>query len=472
MDDCPSLEKAHWDSECQRTCEASGEAYIEPAVHMDDFWATTLKDVDYFPDIHPVKMPAAERLTAWKSCQAESMKLLQEIVTFSPSREGIMDWGYSGSSVCIMDISRGHDLECFLAIIISVPSNRGPKSEWRTLLASIGKLLYAKDCRELKVLISAPDPQREIRYFPVESYDPLVRLWPKLTNPILRILGQIDWNLVGIVNVRDGERSSTVPTILIGTKNAKDPQWSSITSEIKSICHEFGAGNLQIMIYRVLSPRPLKQESYHHELRMGQSIGVDQNEPGTLGGHVRLVFPDGHVETLGLTSHQAVRPGPTNSEISPSSLAVNAPSLLDHIKRYITLQENIESNAKSLNSSKVAIDAGQATPSRERWYENSLRDKARIDNEFSEWCAVHHLSVAEFKDAVADPTVDAKEWISAHQHDLLCGRVKYYSNVSSTLSSSEGLGHRLDWALIEPISGGRTPELNTVSSFGPQYSCQ
>ena len=299
----PAPAKAKWSRESQRRSDESGESYDGPIVHFTDNGATTFETDGENLTFSPIQPPSSEKLQAWKSCQKEAVSL---------SDEYLIDF----TSVGIVNRKTPQNTDTLPVLVICVSSEK-EKEVWRPFLISISQMLHAKDCLELGVVLLAPDLRSGMQYFSVKQDDPLVRLWPKLREPIQRILGSITWNTLGVLRVGKTEVSA-VKTICIGTEDVAEPTWPQTQSMIKSYCQDNDAGSLETEVY--LSKREVFANSkespsetplqwlYSGNVQMGQSIGVDEESAGTLGGYVRLVFPGGHSEVLGMSNYHVVRP--------------------------------------------------------------------------------------------------------------------------------------------------------------------
>ena len=150
------------------------------------------------------------------------------------------------------------------------------------------------------------------------------------------------------------------------------------------------------------------------------------------------------------------------NHLSPYS-NVQAPSLKDHLEHFTNLQDKLVDVQKELDSKsywKAAIDANEANQNVKARYHAITRMKTIYENELSEWCTVHNVTVAQVEGLIGEGEkkfVDIKAWINARDIDIAYGRVKYTSGFRTTTSGSPDEQLRvLDWSLIEPVSGIRT----------------
>lgn len=302
VSDEPPSKRAKWSRESQRKSDESGKSYDGPIVRTTDYTAATF-ETDGELDFLPIQKISSIRFEAWESCQREAASIAAEY----PIRF---------DSVATFSARKGEDTALFPILLISVPSTR-EKGNWRPLLVSISQMLHAQDCLDLEVVINAPDPRLELKQYSVERDDPLVQLWPRMRETVQRIIGKNPWNTLGVLRIGKNKVSS-VTTIVIGTDNVTEPSWPEIESEIKLFCRTFGAGSLETEVYlskgKILANNDTTQSgvprqwTYSARVQMGQSVGVDEMSAGTLGGHVRLVFPGGNTRVLGMTNYHVVKP--------------------------------------------------------------------------------------------------------------------------------------------------------------------
>ena len=161
---------------------------------------------------------------------------------------------------------------------------------------------------------------------------------------------------------------------------------------------------------------------------------------------------------------------------SPYSI-VQAPSIRDHLEHFTTLQEKLCTAQGRLDRNahrQAKIDAGMATPEDIDRQDQLHEWKDLLETEFLQWCDVHKITSAEANDLRNSylqqlksdkPAVDIEAWISARANDIAYGRVRYTSGYRTTAPYGPDQHiRRLDWALIEPLSGIRTGS-NDVSEF-------
>lgn len=156
---------------------------------------------------------------------------------------------------------------------------------------------------------------------------------------------------------------------------------------------------------------------------------------------------------------------------------VQAPSIRDHLEHFTTLQKEISTVQGQLDSKahqKAKIDAGMATQEQEFDYNVLLDSKNVFQAELLQWCDVHKITSAEAY-ALSDSylqalrgavtSVDIATWIKSRANNIAYGGVRFTSGYRTTAPYGPNRHiRRLDWALIEPLSGVRTGS-NDVSEF-------
>ena len=220
VSDEPPSKRAKWSRESQRKSDESGESYDGPIVHTTDYTANTFEtDGDY--QVSAIQEISSNKFEAWKSCQREATSLVAE-------------YPIHFDSVGTLSARIEEGTALFPMLLIFVPSTQ-EKEKWRPLLVSIAQMLHAQDCLDLEISIRVPDPRLELKQYSVERNDPLVKLWPRMREPIQRIIGKSPWNTLGVLRIGEN-RVSSVTTIVIGTDNVTEPSWPEIESEIKLFC--------------------------------------------------------------------------------------------------------------------------------------------------------------------------------------------------------------------------------------------
>ena len=472
--DEPSLKRAKYARQSAEK-SASEDSYDGPIVRQSQHSATSL---DYFPtQYHALTNCSAAEIQLWQSCQSEAVDLAGE--------EGV-----ATSVVTTMSVAADSGLLQQPALVIHVPS-ADHEDMWRPLIISICKMLHVKDCLNLGVVIIAPPPPSSTsQFYSVRSNDPLVHLWPKLS--YLKVIGKAPWSVVTVLLVGES-LAQAKPTIVICTTDPNNDQWTAIEKNLKDMCREHGAGDINTLILKSSDPMlsigeltpsgTAEQHTWTKTVESGASIGVAAKGSGTVGGHLKLLYADGKTEIVGTTNYHVIRPDhatvvATGFELlneawdskydkgeahfdgnSPYSRA-QVPSVFDHVAQQLNIQERRKKYQEELDELahfKAKIDAGLANERTQNLYMRTQNLRDNIDVEHNRWLEPHQATATQFELATRSPS-STEAWVATHHTDLIYGEVKY----TSGFRKDPAFDHRLDWALIA-VAPSRNAGRNQVS---------
>ncbi|PGH16505.1 hypothetical protein AJ80_05190 [Polytolypa hystricis UAMH7299] len=144
--------------------------------------------------------------------------------------------------------------------------------------------------------------------------DPIVREWEETQKErVLRMIDDLEWQTVDVFHCGTAIEKDECPvTVIISAWDAtSDVWWEHVLPHIRAECG-LEVRLLQASSMQATSPDDaatrLAVEAFTGPLAIGGSLGpLGENGTGTLGGFIKLEWPDGKTEWLGLTNHHVVR---------------------------------------------------------------------------------------------------------------------------------------------------------------------
>ena len=276
-----------------------------------------------FPQPLP-KLPVTVRPIMGDKDQLEIWKLCQETTVEIISEEGL-----AFDEVALYSRKGAGDMHFSPSLLISLKTIFEEHSA-KNALITIGYMLHELGVKNLQVEMANPMAYQQKSVFPVSHDHPLVTLWPHhIRDMVLRELENVPFSELGVYSY--GFSIEARATITITVENESVDVQEDLRSAIIGICESHGISEMHVAFIidqaKLGGPPVTAQDevddgffegmqSYAERPGMGHSIGVGDNDAGTLGGYLCLVDHSKNIRKMVfLTCWHVLRPGDGSNKL-------------------------------------------------------------------------------------------------------------------------------------------------------------